>query len=61
VGFLDVRAKSFICSATDVAHYISSVVVFDFAEFGQRIINSSLVVVVVTGLASSFWVNLVGN
>jgi hypothetical protein len=51
--FLDVRTKSFIGSTTDVADYISSVVVFYFAEFRQRIISSSIVIVPVATLTHS--------
>jgi hypothetical protein len=58
VRFLDVGTESFISPSTYVTDYISSVIVFDLAEWWQRIISSTLVIVVITSLATFFWVNL---
>jgi hypothetical protein len=53
VRFLDVGTESLVCSTTNVADYISSVVIGNLAKFGQRIIGSSLVVISVTTLTHS--------
>jgi hypothetical protein len=61
VALFDVRAKSFVCSTTDVADYISSVVVSNLAFGWGGIVSPTLEIVKVTPLARLPGINLGWN
>jgi hypothetical protein len=53
MALFDVRAKAFVCSATDVTDYIPSVIVSNLAKRWDWIINPTTVIISVARLAHS--------